>query len=177
MNLLPKQHKEDLRKGFKLRFLITALFVVSAAFCLGLIMLLPAYFLTPGRFIEMASENFYLDDDAPLASEILVQPERIDAKLKFLQAHLSQPASTEIFSGIVLALPSGVSLDSIALSRGTGEKGTIVSVSGNAPSRESLVTFSSALRESGLFAEVDVPVSNLAKDRDLPFSIEMSIAN
>lgn len=180
MNLLPKQHKEDLRNGFKLRFFITTMFVVSASFLIGFIMLLPSYFLTPGRFIEMEPENFYADEDSAPANEILGLPEEIDSKLKFLQTHLSSASATHILSEVVLSLPDGVGLDSITLVRDAsykGKNGVAVSISGNAPDRESLLAFSSSLRESDFFSEVDVPVSNLARDRNLPFSIEMLIEN
>ena len=71
-------------------------------------------------------------------------------------------------------------LNSISLSKNqtSKEKGsTTVLISGVASNRDSLVTFSTLLKESKLFADVLVPVSSLTKDKNLPFSMNISIEN
>jgi hypothetical protein len=180
MNLLPKQYKDNLKEGFKRRFWVATLFTAAISFLLGFIMLLPAYFLIPKNLGE-AEEVLYVDvNDIESASHFLSLPERIDFKLRFLQNNLGGPSITGIFAEIVSDLPEGVVLDSVSFEKDPSRGDKIpmqVSISGNSASRESLISFSNALRESAIFTEVNLPVSNLARERDLPFSMQMIVKN
>ncbi len=48
-----------------------------------------------------------------------------------------------------------------------------INVRGNAASRKSLLEFIETLRQSGSFSAIDSPVSNLIKEREGPFVIEL----
>lgn len=180
MNLLPKKYKDDLKEGFKQRFFVTSMFTVATSFVVGSIMLLPAYFLIPKNLAEI-NDGFYLEnDDTHLANEILKLPAEIDFKVKFLQTSMSGPSITNVLSEIVSNLPQGVVLDSVNFIRqpepaeGTSSQ---ISISGIAKNRESLVSFSETLNKSVIFSGVELPVSNLARDKDLPFSMQVTIKN
>ena len=56
MNLLPET--EILKKGLKIRFIITALILLTSSFVIGTIMLLPGHFLAKGYVLETESENY-----------------------------------------------------------------------------------------------------------------------
>lgn len=180
MNLLPKKYKYDLKEGFKQRFFVTSMFTIGVSFVVGTIMSLPAYFLVPKDLTEM-SEGIYLENkDADSANEMLKLPEKIDFKVKFLNISMSGPSITGVLSEIVSNLPQGVALDSINFIRQPGRvEGTSpqISISGIAKNRESLVSFSETLNKSVIFSNVELPVSNLARDKDLPFSMQVTIKN
>jgi hypothetical protein len=48
-----------------------------------------------------------------------------------------------------------------------------MAVSGKAVSRDALLSFSKALKSNHRFESVDLPVSNLAKSKDIEFSISI----
>ena|SRR3989344_8765429 len=179
MNLLPSTEKEILKKGFKLRSIIMALFLLSASFFIGLIVLLPSYFLALGNFSKIAPVNSSLgakDDDS--TQKILNLPGEIDSKLKFLRSNLNNMPAVDSFSKIIGYLPKEITLKSIVFSRSKNYKekiGTIIYISGTAADRDSLVSFSKLLSESNLFSAVDMPVSNLTKGKNLPFSVNIFI--
>lgn len=180
MNLLPPKEKEALRQSLKTRSLALGMFLVAVAFLAGSIMLLPSYFLALGNFYRVSSEDSSLTiHDESQVKALLNLPQEIGDKLGLVASSERLP-TTDYISAIVESLPQDVKLDSLSFARGHSreeENGTLVSVSGEASSREALMLFSNALKESGRFLSVDVPVSNLAKDKDLPFSIKIFIKN
>jgi hypothetical protein len=71
-------------------------------------------------------------------------------------------------------------LDSISVEKNKRyqtKTGTVVLVGGTASERDSLVSFLKALEESKSFSAVDVPISSLTKDKNLPFSMTIFIEN
>lgn len=177
MNLLPNTEKDDLKKDLKIRFIIAMLFILAASFFVGLIMLLPSYFLTTNYFSDKYSWGIKDDE---FTKNILNLPEEINSKLAFLQSNAGSLSATDTFSKIISQLPNGVTLNSITFLRNQNHEekvGITVSVFGIATTRDSLVSFSTRLTQSDYFSLVDMPVSSLTKNRDLPFSVNIFIEN
>jgi len=182
MNLLPKTEKEKLKKGLKYRLLVIISFLVSAAFFAGFIMLLPSYFLTLGYFSKDAPASPYWGEESEdEAKEILNLPDEIDLKLKFFQSKIQSASAVDHIYKIIDFLPEEVTLNSVSFSRKAvdfkDKSGIPILISGVAFDRNSLVSFSTELGDSDLFSSVEVPVSSLTKDRNLPFSINLLIKN
>ena len=55
-----------------------------------------------------------------------------------------------------------------------GESVREISISGTAASRQALADFRNRLREEDGVESVDLPISNLAKDRDIPFELTVT---
>ena len=142
-------------------------------------MLLPSYFLTSQNFSKIAPENYLSaagDEDS--IKEILNLPKEIDTKLKFFQSNINGIPSADFLSKVINFLPEKVALNTISFSRNKSYKsknGVVILVSGTALDRDSLVSFSTLLKESNLFSAVEVPVSSLTKDKNLPFSMNIFI--
>jgi Tfp pilus assembly protein PilN len=180
MNLLPITEKESLKKGFKLRSVILASLILVCVFVLGIAMLLPSYFLAMGNLSKDSSGYTSGMENSTSTKELLVLPQEIDMKVKQLQASNSNVFVSDCFAKIIKPLPLGVRLDSISFSRGQSYKektGVIVLVSGVATDRDSLVSYVTLLKENSSFSNVDMPVSSLAKNKNLPFSINIFIEN
>lgn len=180
MNLLPKIEKEILKKGLRIRFIIAGMYLLSSSLLLGFITLLPAYFLM--RESSFLSETKTSDKNLGenLTKEILDLSVKIDSRLKFLQSNLTNLSATDVLYKIASQLSGKIALDSISFSRNQeykGENGTHVLISGVALDRDSLVSFSKRLKESNFFSSVDVPVSSLTKEKNLPFSVNLFIEN
>lgn len=179
MNLLPGTEKENLKKGLRLRLLVLVSFLITASLILGVIMLLPSYFLASGNLSRIVLENnsSQIESEGSV-EEILNLPEEVSAKLKFLQLSNANLSAIGPVSEVIKYLPARVEVNSISFSRNQSFKeksGIIISVSGIAADRDSLVSFSAALKESGKFSSVEMPVSSLTKDRNLPFSMSIFI--
>jgi hypothetical protein len=180
MNLLPKTEKENLKKGLKLRFVVSALFLLSASFLIGFILLLPSYFLASSYFSKATSPEFTAPKSDVPVEEILNLPAEVGSKLSFFQSNINDVSVADYFSKIVSYLPEGVRLNSVSFSKNQNYKeknGIIILISGVAANRDSLVSFSTILEKSNLFSTVEVPVSSLTKDKNLPFSMNIFIEN
>lgn len=177
MNLLPKTEKDLLKKGLKHRSIIILMIAISASFAIGIIMLVPSYFLISGLIPGTAESQPEKNDSR---DEILNLPEEINQKLNILRQNINQISVKESLSRIIGYMPKEISLNSISFSRNQafkGQSGTVISISGVAADRDSLVSFTTLLRESNAFAGVDMPVSSLAKGSNLPFSMNIFIEN
>lgn len=177
MNLLPKTEKENLKKGFKYRFIIFTAFLLAASFFVGSFVLLPSYFLATRHLSEDFAKNLETEDK-DLVSDFLALPEEINTKLNFYQSNLKDFSASTYILKIVDILPEKVLVNSIYFSKSQnykGKIGTVILISGLANDRESLVLFSKLLEESKMFSTVEVPVSNLTKEKNLPFSVNIFI--
>lgn len=175
MNLLPTAEKESLKKGLRLRFITMTLFFTSASLLIGFVSLLPAYFLASNHLSDSYLSSVKNDDST---QEMLNLPEEINSKLKILQSSAGNVSVTDLFSKIINYLPKEITLNSITFTKKQNYKeknGTVISVSGISANRDSLVSFSTLLKESGSFSSVEVPVSNLTKNKDLPFSVSIFV--
>jgi len=179
MNLLPTTEKNELRKGLKLRLIVVFLILISISFFIGFVMLWPSFFMTLDYFGSNNSENYSVGNESDSAMEqTLNLPAEINEKLSILQSDLNAVSVVESFNKIISFLPKEVSLNSVAFSRNqiVGEKkGVVITVAGTALNRDSLVAFSNLLKNSNFFSAVDMPVSSLAKDKNLPFTMKIFI--
>ena len=142
-------------------------------------MLVPAYLVSVGNFSRLSFENNSLHVETPASdTQLLSLPVEIETKSRFLQNYNSSVKVMDSFVEVVKFLPEEVKLDSINFMRGQSfdnKKSASMRVSGVASNREMLISFSNALKNSGKFSNVEVPVSSLTKDKDLPFTMNIFI--
>lgn len=70
---------------------------------------------------------------------------------------------------------TGVTVNSYSLVR-TGTVLESIRISGVADDRESLVEFSDRIEGDTTFVSAEIPLSNLAKDKDIPFTVNVVLA-
>lgn len=178
MNILPPKEKKILKKGFILRFYLTATILLGAAFLIGTILLIPSYLLTRSVSVEDEVGEYISSNE--IADEILNLPTEVEIKLGFFQAQLNEVSVSKTLAEVIGQKKSGISVNSISFNRKgqAGEKsGVMITVGGIAYDRNSLISFEDALNQSSAFSSVTLPVSNLAKDRNIPFSVNVFVEN
>ncbi len=179
MNLLPSEEKEILKKGFRIRVFILLNIFLTIFFIAASIFLIPSYFLAREQLSVIYSLNTSIKpEDEESISKTLLVPAELENKIKFFETNLRNKKTFEAISEVVSLKNSGIKIGSIFFSKipeGPEAKVSIL-ISGRAERRDSLINFQTALRESQKFQSVDVPVSSLAKDKDLPFSIDLIIS-
>lgn len=181
MNLLPETERKNLKKGFKDRSIIIASILAILVFSTSCIMLLPSYFLAAGNYSKIILENNTSGiSSEKMTDEILSLPEEIDSKLKFVQLSNTKIVFVDYISEVIKFLPKEIILKSISFSKEKtyeSQKGDLIIISGVAANRDSLVDFSNSLKKSKMFSVIEVPISSLTKDKDLPFSMTIFIEN
>jgi Tfp pilus assembly protein PilN len=171
-NLLSLQDKRELTREFRLRAAAIALFLFSALALTGAASLAPSLFLLTEkediarRQIDVLSSSSSAEESARVEKSIST----IDERLALLAGAGLQAKFSSVINGAVSVLPQGVALDRISVS-GKSEQSYEVSFSGVAKTRSSLVTFAHSLEGLPFFSSATLPVSYLAKDTDISFTI------
>lgn len=179
MNLLPSEEKGILKRGFKIRVFILLNIFLTIFFIAAAIFLIPPYFLAKEQLSVISSLNTSIKpEDEESINKTLLIPTEIQNKINFFETNLRNKKAYDAITEVVSLKEAGIKINSILFSKvpqGTDAEVTIL-ISGKADRRDALIDFQTALRDSGEFQSVDVPVSSLAKDKDLPFSINLIIS-
>lgn len=158
------------------RLLSAALVLVSGAFVFGTVLLAPsAVALIAAR--QAGAERLAttrrlaeLQKHAGAGEDIALTRE----KMEILAEDQRATPPHELIERIVPLLPAGVSLQAIAFTRQEG--GALLELSGSATSRTALLAFGDALRGSGLFMNVTIPIQSLAQATDLRFRLSLTLS-
>jgi len=181
MNLLPDTEKKILRKGLFSRFIIVSTFAVAGAIFVSLVGLIPAYVIARVKLVEVVSKSSIpiKSDEASATTSLATLPEEIRSKLQVYQSNVPKYRAADIFYEITKVKLDGVYIKSISLlsnSSSANTKTKNMNISGTAATRKALIDFAEILKKVELVSEVDVPVSSLAREKDLPFVVKITIS-
>jgi hypothetical protein len=177
-NILPSSYKHHLRTEYRLRFASIILFLLAVVLLVLLVLILPAYVMVESDVRSAQSEVAVLssgDNDsvgeAKNGSDVIALVKRELAAL----GTRSQEEPSNLIHAVI-----NVTNDAITLERlnyevaSTDAPGTLV-VGGQAVDRDNLIAFSRALEKLPQVAAVDLPVSQLASDSDIDFTITVTL--
>lgn len=168
--LLPEQHKKKLWKQYRMRLVSFFCFFVTAVFLIAIGFLFPSYLSLS------LDKNTLSSDVSDLESKISIKNSKgLKETLDQIKTTLSlvKPDETSILNSIQIILkqmPGGISVQSINYIRGQGAPSSIT-ISGIASERDNLISFTKQLQKELSFTNVTLPVSNLAKEFNVPFSL------
>ena len=158
-----------------MRVIATTLFALGAAGCVWVLLFVPTYVLVSTQHAALDAQftSAQTQQDAHKSAEESIK------STNALSAQLSVTNTEHTFSSLIqriddLAGPA-IELTHYRLHK-DATVGTTVSVQGNATTRTTLATFSNALESDEWFGSVELPISNLAKDRDISFSMTITVA-
>lgn len=173
-SFLPVQDQKALKKRYRLHATIVALFMLSVVGIVGVGSLAPAYIRV--AFEEMtqtASLKSSSIDSENLNAAEMVEELRGDASAA---RELLEMSSRELSSTLIkdaISARASVRVLSIAISDISTTTATMV-IQGIAPTRESLVSFKTRLEGFAAGNKVELPISELAKSKDIPFSLRFT---
>ena len=176
INLIPPEAKKSITIEYWVRVgSVWALLLAFALACASFVFL-PAYVL-------ISSQVDAYTESTDSASEKIASYENVTTGL----IRASQEARTVIAGTNITPISeyvalidtvqgSGINITKVSLSR-ADEGIAPIQVSGVATDRQSLAAFRDRLLREATFSAVDLPIANLAKDRDIPFSITITVDN
>jgi len=171
INLLPIKEKQNIKKEYTARIASVFFVMLSAVLVSVFVLLLVALFcfdleekdLTKFKNINYAEEKDSVD--------LLGAVDDINRKLLLLQSDENKIyLHNDVFKTII-ARRGTVEISALTYELGKDGKSK-VRVQGISPTREKLFSFIKALEGEG-FKEVNSPVSNYVKDKDIPFLLEI----
>lgn len=177
-NLLPNQSKKIISKDYFLRRYSVVLGVVIFFEIWLIVFLFPSlvtsYFKEKDLLYQVDSvKGSNVAKDAGLISDVIVST---NTKLGLYENEFDYPQIVPIIKDILSYKTQSISFTDF-MYEFTGTSTATISVRGRALTRESLVSFVRNIEDSNIFKEVDLPVSNLAKDRNIDFTVSLYFEN
>lgn len=178
INVLPEQQKKELRKEYLIRLVSTYFFLFGILFFLATILLLPTYIISSSKESFLENEFLLLKKENPNLS--LSELENIifdiNTKLGVLDTESKNILPTKIVSDFLSIQKQNIEINKIFYIKDDKDIKSI-EINGVAKDRSSLSAFKSNLEKSGLYENVDLPISNLLGKTDISFNIKMSVKN
>lgn len=174
INLLPKQEKKELHREYIFRFLIVWGIAIIIVVAISAILLFPSYFLSDLKedFVEEQTNLYQQSERDEEREKIIVQLGEAREKLRALSAGGESVELRLVFDNIIDYSKGGIKISSLLYKRGDASKSQLT-ISGVADTRDNLLLFSQLIENDEFFSSVVLPISNLAKDRDIDFKIEI----
>ncbi len=171
LNLLTESDKQFVRRLYAGRVLIAVFSVSFIASLFGVISLLPPYFLIQSQARAAREQMALVEQSIAAKSDEATNPVLADARRKLtgLSAAVERAPIHSFFETILSLRIAPVHIT--GLSYETNAAGGAIHVLGVADAREPLTRFVKILAREGSFSAVDLPVSNLAENADISFSV------
>lgn len=170
--LLPEKAREKVRGEYLLRrsvVMVTALVLVLVVAIVGLF---PSYVISKALQREVAERTEVLrQEPEPEAVAWETWLSSISLKLKLLDPKLDKDRPSTLLAEVISEKGKGIRINSFRWVNGDGK--SELSIMGVAADRQALLAFENKLNSSGRFSAVTLPVSNLAKDRDISFELKL----
>lgn len=148
--------------------------LLSVVSLVSLVLVAPAYVAADNHYAQALAEETQAAN-AVESSKVGGEGAAVQKVAVYMGAAVSLiPLSPQtIIEPIVSALPAGVTITSLSI--GVTDQGIEASVAGLADTRDELIAFTQALQGVGRFSNVDLPVSYLAQDSNIDYSIMISV--
>ncbi len=170
INLIPYSAKKVVKREYWTRVISVWMFLLTLVSVTFLVELIPLRLLTDLLGKSVSSEL----SGAISAKEELSNIEKTVTDTNTLIKKLSVK-SNEVHYSDYVDLIDELSGDSVQVTEMGFVSGNKVSLSGVAKDRETLAGFRNSLEASPSFSAVVLPISNLAKDKDISFTLTLNL--
>lgn len=173
INLIPPKAKKGIIFEYWIRVVSVWMILGSFVLLLGAAVLFPVYVLI----------GVQISDDAIAATEKVNNYENISSQLiraSEQARYIKEESNYDLFSEYLNLFEelkgTAVILNQIQVARKENEVAPVI-LNGIADDRQSLASFRDRLLSDKNITSVDLPISNLARDKDIPFSITVVLNN
>jgi len=176
-NLLPEEQKKEIYTEYRFRLFILIFIFLVITGIIAIILLAPTLFLSSSEYNNLAEGLGLLQKETPElenSQNLQTTVEKTNNKLTVLQSGREQTPLL-IWSKVIDDKPSGVKINSFSYSK--KDKKVVVIIEGRALVRESLISFAKSLEAQKTFENVNLPVSNLAREKNLDFFITFEVGS
>ncbi len=176
--LLPYEEVKKLKNEYRIRLAITALLFISSALVVGVLALFPAHTLSRIQEDAVTLQVRELDKMRKVqgVDQIESDLDRVRTYTEKINEYESPLSFTDGIKKIISHRNYGIYINSFDMSfdGATSSKATVV-VQGKAINRDTLIEFRKNLENDSYFSKVELPLSDLAKSKDVNFSLRLFI--
>ena len=157
--------------------LVTVLMVVDFCILVGVLSILPSYFLANAKDSAL-NLKLKIQQDEPIPAfdqQNLKTIQDINSKMTLIENAEKNdfPISEKVINAILAQKTPDIKITQILYNNDPVD-GKKISITGNASSREALLSFREALQGSPLFKSVDLPISNFVKGSNIQFYLSLT---
>lgn len=174
INLIPAVARKRIIFEYWVRVVSAWLGILSGVFAIVAVLLIPIYTLVNskiGVYEGPAAEARTAVSKFDLSSAPLVQASQRAALITNLRR---QESFSALIDNIQSLATTTVTIENYGLTR-TKESVNPIKVTGVADNRQALASFREALRNEPNIKTVDLPISNLAQDKDIEFTLTITL--
>ncbi len=176
LDFLPEQNKKGVKKEYLFRLLVVGLSLSLVCFLVALCLLIPSFMLSFSKEqdAQIALKNAKNTDTSDATKAARQDFEDFQKELLLLKPSPVDVLPSEVLAPVLSDLPKGIALTHFTYNAKADDKAGTLQIVGVANERSVLVSYVKMLKGEKLFSNVDYPLSNLAKEKDLDFTIDIS---
>lgn len=171
-NLLPPALKKEATREYQIRMLTVGAYLSTAAILAGCAMLVPPYVMGVMRLSSLTNAGGSAAPTDDIDAEAVIAAVTSDAALLGALAGATPPSA--IIRTAVANKTPAITLSTISIDSSSDGTATLM-VQGIAKTRADLAAYDRAMRSLPMFAEVTLPISNLARNEDIAFTLTASV--
>ena len=174
-NLLPENLKKEIKSNYRFRLVAVALLLLIFLQFTTLIFMLPSWISSYYREKDEGSQEQKMNQSLSSAdiASIDSQIKTINSRIKILNSALNYPHLIPYINLILGQKTNAIKLSTIDFNLNSSN--VTISLNGISDTRDSLLAFVKVLQATGQFKNVDLPISNFAKDKNINFSLNLII--
>lgn len=175
INLVPSAGLQAIKKEYWLRVVSVWLLLLGSICIVGIVLLLPSYIRLTMQINDVNAASNTLNESATSFDVSAAQLVEANNQAQLLVQGTDAAAYTEYIAAAESVADQGIAIDSFVLS--AASTATNFTLTGEAATRQDLESFRDALEVLPVFLAVQLPISNFITDRDITFSMNISIAS
>jgi hypothetical protein len=176
--LLPEENIKTLKRDYRIRIFITLMIFIASGITIGILSLLPSYIVsyTLEKNLINKVQNIQKDRAADGIDNVISELKKSYTFVGALRTDKSKISFTSNIETILALKPKNVSLTSFEIASSSKVDGiSDIVVQGIASTRESLLSFKKSIESNPVISKVELPISDLTKNKDLPFAMRFVI--
>ncbi len=174
INLIPPKGHTALKHEYVLRVGALYGFMFAGVFAAGAILMIPTYVLVSSQLNSVRPDDEHVEETKTAYTEALAHIQEANTVMAQLRGGMPNIEISKVIEEIVRVAPKGVVFSTFKATREGGVLKT-VDVQGEAATRKTLAALKNALEASPLFETANIPISDLARENNLPFVITITL--
>lgn len=169
INLIPPEARSKVKREYWVRVVSTWMLLISVVFLVVTLLKIPVYVLVNDQLEAFADSIAAAETNEQHFNEAAAKIESANA-ISGLLVQEDRVQFSDVIADISNTATVGIQIENYNLTR-TEDNTLLIVVAGEASTRQELATFKVNLEAHARFDTVELPISNLAKDVDIPFQI------
>jgi len=174
-NLIPPAAKKQIVLEYWVRVISVWVIVWAVSLLVSAFVLLPTYVLIVGSSAAYADSVADASERTAAYESISTTLTQASKQAQVVVVNARQPQLSAVFADISNTATQGIELVGVSIDRTDTGLGSIA-VRGEATDRQALAMFRDRLEALSYVESVDLPIENLAENRDIEFSLSILVS-